>query len=112
MLLLPLCVLQVKEQNKLATEAYKQAKEAYRAATVENRRRLVLAEEQKAAAEAQLAAESAAVLHQARQDYKLLCQQLQDAHQQHLAEVHQDWLAARAAVQQRNEEVLAAARAR
>ncbi|WIA16292.1 hypothetical protein OEZ85_012995 [Tetradesmus obliquus] len=105
-------VQQVKEQNRLAREAHKQAAEAHRAAAVENRRRLALAEEQQAAAAAQLAADNAAALQQARQDYKMLCQHMQEAHEQHLEAVQQQWLAAKAAAQQRSDEATAAARAR
>lgn len=42
----------------------------------------------------------------------MLCQHMQEAHEQHLEAVQQQWLAAKAAAQQRNDEATAAARAR
>jgi hypothetical protein len=43
---------------------------------------------------------------------QVLCQHIEEAHQQHLTAMQQEWLAAKAAAQQRNDEATAAARAR
>jgi hypothetical protein len=43
---------------------------------------------------------------------QLLCHHIEEAHQQQLEALQQQWLAAKAAAQQRNDEATAAARAR
>jgi hypothetical protein len=43
---------------------------------------------------------------------QVLCHHIEKAHQQHLEALQQQWLAAKAAAQQRNDEATAAARAR
>lgn len=78
----------MKEQNRLTREAHKQAAEAHRAAAVANRRRLALAEEQQAAAAAQLAADNAAVLQQARQEYKVWLRRCWSLGGRHCCTVH------------------------